>query len=122
MHTFKSLSVVANIVVVHGKGRVVEANVWMVNPQKSLRQHNSLGLKLDCLQKVAKFELDRGYVRNALRHFFIHRSLHLQKHTDDLGVYLEGLLERALLLGLIPLRHHISNVNIGALNLLHIGE
>jgi len=72
VQVLEALAEVAAIVVVHRQRRVAVANVRVVHAQKTLLKHNGLGLQLNRLQEVTKFELDGRDVCDAVSYVIIH--------------------------------------------------
>ena len=84
VEVFESFREVATVVVVHRELCVTESDLWMLKAKNSFLEEHSFGLELDGLQIIAKLELDLCDVLDALCHFFVHGSLHLQEHVDSL--------------------------------------
>ena len=84
MEVLKSFRKVATVVIVHRELCVAKSDLWMLKANNSFLEEHSFGLKLDGLQIIAELELDLCDVLDALCHFFVHGSLHLQEHVDSL--------------------------------------
>ena len=84
VEVFESFREIAAVVVVHRELCVAESDLWVLKALDSLLKKHSFGLELDGLQIVAELELDLCDVLDALCHFFVHGSLHLQEHVDSL--------------------------------------
>ena len=74
VHVFKSSLDVSTAVIIHGQRGVREGYMRVVKAKQSFLQHYRFGLQLNCLQEVAKLELDARYFRDAVCHLLVHRA------------------------------------------------